>query len=92
MKIFSISFNLRKEDYKNFYNAVNKSMNVQRFKLMAIILTVVFALIVMQLYNLAVTAFFLLFVMFFLADIVNRVYIMRMNDKSTLGKRKTTVY
>lgn len=91
MKFFSISFMLQKEDYQYFYKAVNKAMLTQRLKLTAIALTVAFVFVVMNLYSLAVTAFFLMFILFFVSDIINRTYIIRMNDKSKLGKRRTTV-
>lgn len=91
MKNFSISFTLTKEDYKKFYKTLNESMTMQRLKLTAISLVVAFAFTLMNLYSLAVTAFFLMFILFFLGDIINRTYIMRMNDKSRIGKRQTTV-
>lgn len=91
MKFFSISFALSREDYKYFYKTINKSMFLQRLKFTAIALAAALVFTVMNLYSLAVTAFFLMFIMFFVTDIINRVYIMRMNDRSKLGRRKTTV-
>lgn len=91
MRIFSVSFNITKEDYRKFYNIVNKSMNPQRLKLLAIMLTVSCVLGVMNLYSLAVSAFFLLFIFFFLGDVVNHFYIMKNNEKSLIAKRKTTI-
>lgn len=91
MKYFSITFNLKKEDYKNFYKTINKSLMVQRLKFSAIALAITFIFTVMNLYSLAVTAFFLIFILFFMTDLINRTYIMRMNDRSKIGKRPTTV-
>ncbi|MBQ4267020.1 MAG: YcxB family protein [Clostridia bacterium] len=91
MKNFSIDFSLTKSDYKNFYKTINKSLLLQRLKFTAIALTVTFILTAINLYSLAVTSFFLMFILFFIGDIINRIYIMRMNDRSRIGKRKTTV-
>ena len=91
MRIFSVSFRVTKEDYKKFYSTINKSMNVQRLKLLAIMLTISGVLAVLNFYSLAVSAFFLLFIFFFLGDVVNRVYIMKTNEKSLLAKRRTTI-
>lgn len=91
MKNFSIDFSLTKSDYKNFYKTINKSLFLQRLKFTAIALTVTFILTAINLYSLAVTSFFLMFILFFIGDIINRIYIMRMNDRSRIGKRKTTV-
>ena len=91
MKNFSIEFSLSKSDYKKFYNTVYKTLLAQRLKLAAISLTVSFVFAVLSFYSLAVTTFFLMFILFFMADIINRTYIMRMNDKSKIGKRKTTI-
>ena len=91
MKYFSITFSLKKEDYKNFYKTINNSLLLQRLKFSAIILGITFIFMVMNLYSLAVTAFFLMFILFFVGDLINRTYILRMNDKSKIGKRPTTV-
>ena len=91
MKNFSITFTLTKEDYKKFYRTINNALMMQRLKYSAIVLLVAFIFTVMNLYSLAVTAFCLMSILFFLGDIINRVYILRMNDKSKIGRRKTTV-
>lgn len=91
MKNFSITFSLTKEDYKKFYKTIYSAMLMQRVKLFSIILVVSFILAIMELYSLVVTAFCLMTIFFFLADIVNRVYILRMNDRSKIGKRPTTI-
>ncbi len=91
MKNFSINFSLTKADYKNFYKTINKSLLLQRLKFTSITLTVTLIFTVMNLYSLAVTSFFLMFILFFIGDIINRTYIMRMNDRSKIGKRKTTI-
>ena len=91
MKYFSITFSLKKEDYKNFYKTINNSLLLQRLKFSAIILGITFIFMVMNLYSLAVTAFFLMFILFFVGDLINRTYILRMNDKSKIGKRPTIV-
>ena len=91
MKYFSITFSLKKEDYKNFYKTINNSLLLQRLKFSAIILGITFIFMVMNLYSLAVTAFFLMFILFFVGDLINRTYILRMNDKSKICKRHPTV-
>ena len=91
MKNFSISFSLSKDDYKNFYKTINKAVMPQRLKFSAITFVVAFILAFMKFYSLAVTSVCLMFIMFFLGDFINQVYILRMNDKSKIGKRKTTV-
>lgn len=91
MKNFSVTVSLNKEDYKNFYKTINKALMPRRLKFAAISFVVAFAFILMKYYSLAVTGFCLMCIMFFLGDFVNTVYIMRMNDKSAIGKRKTTV-
>ncbi len=91
MKNFSITFSLNKEDYKKFYRTIHNALMMQRLKYCAIMLFITFVFTVMNLYSLAVTAFCLMVILFFLGDIVNRVYILRMNDKSKIGRRKTTV-
>ena len=91
MKNFSVTFSLNKEDYKKFYGTIHKALMMQRLKYSAITLFIAFVFTVMNLYSLAVTAFCLMCIMFFLGDIINRVYILRMNDKSKIGRRKTTV-
>ena len=91
MKNFSISFSLSKDDYNNFYKTINKAVMPQRLKFSAITFVVAFILAFMKFYSLAVTSVCLMFIMFFLGDFINQVYILRMNDKSKIGKRKTTV-
>lgn len=91
MKNFSICFSLKKEDYKNFYKTINKALFPQRLKLTAITFTVTAVLAVMKMYSLAVSACCLMFILFFISDIVNRTYVMRLNDRSIIGKRRTTV-
>ena len=91
MKNFSISFSLSKDDYKNFYKTINKAVMPQRLKFSAITFVVAFILAFMKFYSLAVTSVCLMFIMFFLGDFINQVYILRMNDKSKIGKRKTTI-
>ena len=91
MKNFSITFSLEKEDYKKFYATINKALLPQRLKYAAITLVVPVGFLILKYYSLAVTTLCLLWIMFFLSDIVNRIYILRMNDKSKIGRRKTTV-
>lgn len=91
MKFFSISFTLQKDDYKFFNEVINKSLMVQRLKYTAIALAILLVFTVMNLYSLAVTAFFLLFILFFVADIINRIYFMKMNEKAKIGKRHTVI-
>lgn len=91
MKNFSISFSLSKEDYKNFYKTINKAFMPRRLKFSAITFVVAFVLAFMKYYSLAVTSICLMCILFFLGDFVNQIYILRMNDKSKIGRRRTTV-
>ena len=91
MKIFSINFCLTKKDYRNFYKRINQTLLLQRLKYLAITLTVSVVFAVLKFYSLAVTSFFTMFILFFIGDIVNITYILRMNDRSRIGKRRTTI-
>lgn len=91
MKNFSINFCLTKKDYRNFYKTINQTLLLQRLKYLAITLTVSIVFAVLKFYSLAVTSFFTMFILFFIGDIVNITYILRMNDRSRIGKRRTTI-
>ena len=91
MKNFSINFSLTKKDYRNFYKTINQTLLLQRLKYLAITLTVSIVFAVLKFYSLAVTSFFTMFILFFIGDIVNITYILRMNDRSRIGKRRTTI-
>ncbi len=91
MKHFSISYFLSEKDYDIFYKMVNKSLFLQRVKLTTVVLAVVFIFTIMNLFSLGVTAGFLLLIMFFLADVINRTYIIKKHHKSKIATRKTVV-
>ena len=91
MKNFSINFCLTKKDYRNFYKTINQTLLLQRLKYLAITLTVSVVFAFFKFYSLAVTSFFTMFILFFIGDIVNITYILRMNDRSRIGKRRTTI-
>lgn len=91
MKFFSISYTLENEDYKYLSMVINKSFFMQRLKYTAIALGIAFIFTLTNLYSLGVMAFFLLLILFFVGDIVNRTYMMKANQKSTIAKRPITV-